>query len=644
MASTPSSFQQRATEARAYVERTCLPISGAATSLEEIGRSLEGGHLVIFAASGISLFDPSCMPSGAVFSAGLLSVLESAHTLPITVPSNASHDFLARVPFEVVLHFGRIAVGREPLLRLLDNFFSKTTINSVHTAVANLLLRSNPLTALVTPNYDILIEEAARIRLGAFTIDEALQARGVYRVCEPADFRGVAAGGPILFKIHGSIDVAKRNPDCLVFELPQESTLPDWKADVLAELLTGKDVLFVGYGGWDFDMLPALTQIAVGRVWWNCYKDPQASPHELPDEACTFIASTRGSVLFGDLRDLLSNLPGVSVEKRDGCDPSKTVREELASAFDGDDLRLWYGTLLARVGFGAEARTVLASLGGAKDELARKVEREIGHAAFHMGQYATSFRHYRTAAAHLERLEGVSTDVLNIWCEAIEALIQQHRWIAASHLLAKSFVALRHQSGAPEAELRHRRGLLYRLLAKHPILLRSAWRDRLNDRASQLLKSTEPIAAAMAARSLLQTGRIIRSDSSMVDFANVRMRFRRLGHAIAEINGYRDEGKTLFREWLAERDPKKLNAARTAFGISLQLANERRDAPGVAKALHELGKVAEARREYRVAAKNYRMSRHEFSKLEDGPLQSVQRWIQSVWRECACHVRSLLPH
>lgn len=627
MALTPSTFRQRASASRAYLETACAPIDDS--RITQIRDSMSAGRLVVFAASGVSTFKPSCMPSGRVFSSALLSVLESAASAP---RSATIHEFLGRVPFEVILHFGRIAVGRERLLRLLIGFYSARPSNPVHRALAE-MLATGSASAIVTPNYDTLIEDALRERVSSATVRDALRSSSVRRVTEPEDTNGQAQR--VLFKIHGSVDVATDGGEPITFELPQESLLPNWKRDVLATLIAGRDVLFVGYGGWDFDILPVLTGMPVARVWWNCYHDPRTRPEEMPDEACIFIVSSGGSVLFGDLRRLL----GVALDDGQGdCGPSLGVQDRIAAAFSRRELRLWYGTLLARVGFGAAALEVLRDLDG-WDELARRAERERGHASFHAGLYRSAHRHYARAARELARRAGVTSDVVNIWTESIEALIQQWRWIGASRLLGKSFIWLRRAEEVTD-EVQHRRGLLYRLLAKHPLLVVPGWRRFFNEEGGRLLNATEPIAAAMAARSLLHNGAapVFRT---LVDFGDVRVRFARLGHAIAEINGYRDEARSLYRSGRDSGNKETLDGARAAISESLRLATERADRAGVAKGLEILGGIAEAQRDFAGGADQFSKSRKAFRRLEDGALLSASRWTRLFYRELSCRLRSL---
>ncbi|HIG17356.1 MAG TPA: hypothetical protein EYQ31_08725, partial [Candidatus Handelsmanbacteria bacterium] len=54
----------------------------------------------------------------------------------------------------------------------------------------------------------------------------------------------------------------------MVFQLSQEGALPDWKRQMLARILKGRDVVVMGYSGLDFDICPILFGLEYKRLFW----------------------------------------------------------------------------------------------------------------------------------------------------------------------------------------------------------------------------------------------------------------------------------------------------------------------------------------------------------------------------------------
>lgn len=140
-----------------------------------------------------------------------------------------------KTPFEQLLeHYPH----PEHLKATFSAFFDTNAFNPIHSVLVDEVINGS-VEAIVTTNYDRCIEGALACKGLAFSLI-------VTGKEERTEFP--------LFKIHGTAE----NADSIVATLGAEYCLPDWKLDVLGELVNGKHLVFLGYSGRDFDICPAI--------------------------------------------------------------------------------------------------------------------------------------------------------------------------------------------------------------------------------------------------------------------------------------------------------------------------------------------------------------------------------------------------
>ncbi len=293
---------------------------------------------------------------------------------------------LARVPFEVVLHFGSLVIGRDPILDLLTNILSSRAWNPIHEFLGDWVRA--PDSVLVTPNYDVGIECSVLGSPNRTDLDQQLLGRGIQRVYANTS-GGKPNRGSLLFKLHGTID----HPESIVFEMPQEAQLDQWKQDLLSDVLSERAVLFVGYSGVDFEVLPELLRLPLQKVYWNAlhWDSLKQSPG-----AALLIQAKRGLPLIGHMCDLFRGL-GLRREVEEPLREVGALEDAVREAFLVETRKAWFGVTLTRLGVGCAARAVLEDATRAYPG-SEVIARDLGVALFHEGRYRSAYRHLRRIA------------------------------------------------------------------------------------------------------------------------------------------------------------------------------------------------------------------------------------------------------
>ncbi len=120
--------------------------------------------------------------------------------------------------------------------------------NLCHKVIAH-CIENNVAENIITTNFDEYIEKACLNYPDFITVQSDIE-----KVKKKSTFKNA---GKILFKIHGSLS----NPKSLLFTLKHLDRLPDWKKELLIDLLKKRPLLIAGYSGYDEDILPILKQI-----------------------------------------------------------------------------------------------------------------------------------------------------------------------------------------------------------------------------------------------------------------------------------------------------------------------------------------------------------------------------------------------
>lgn len=328
---------------------------------------------VVIVGSGISGWEPSTLPTGQDFTAGVKDALFSTPGHP-SISSNDImflKDHLDNIPFEMILERcpdqGRIG-------QLLSSLYSGHSVNEIHQALGD-LARSGKIHSIITTNYDL-------------GLDVVLSGGPLPTVVSQSD--APPPGDRVYFKIHGCVN----SPGTMIYSLSQESELPLWKKNVLSSVLSGRPLLLIGYSGLDFEICPELKRCSPSKILWNFFSN--ADKERSPGLKHVQQLRTPQHALIGDMRKLFSLL-GVPVSPTYASGGVHNIGDELRSLFSSDALLLWRARVLTSIG---HARLALDAN---KPLLLRSstdpdIVAEYAQALFQNGQYRASADQYFWAA------------------------------------------------------------------------------------------------------------------------------------------------------------------------------------------------------------------------------------------------------
>lgn len=225
-------------------------------------------QLAVLAGAGVSLNAPANLLDGGSF---MRQVVRRAVPRGVDAEWALSALRLPDVPlrrpgemlrFELLMH-ALVQHDLDPQLNVLNCFDACERPNGNHFALAELIHEG---AIVVTTNFDRLIEIAWH-RLYA---NEHLEI-AVFNEDFPPSADDVA--GPTLWKIHGSLSVDGRDTRRSVqatMASALSTSLSSRKAVFLASVLRSRDVVVVGYSGWDdFDLVPIIGDtMSTRRLTW----------------------------------------------------------------------------------------------------------------------------------------------------------------------------------------------------------------------------------------------------------------------------------------------------------------------------------------------------------------------------------------
>lgn len=322
------------------------------------------------------------MPSGQDFTKAMFSVIFG----DFLTPSAAERALLERVfgkewsahfsgmPFE---HLMECCPSEAKANALVNRLYDSRRPNALHRALAR-GLKEGKIHSVITTNYDCCLDEALAAERFPFakavTPEQALAACG--------------AAGPRYFKIHGSVEGGLETSP--TFTLRHEGLLHPHKRALLAELAEGRPLVMLGYSGLDFELCPEIERLRLAGLVWNNLRDyyPSVSAERL-------IRVKNGTLLYGDMRDLLGRWLGLADRPEMASPKEADVRTAARELFDDGELAMWRVRVLNSLGL---ASFTLEALGAADESRARvffNVER--GRAEFHSGRYKRSRRRFQGA-------------------------------------------------------------------------------------------------------------------------------------------------------------------------------------------------------------------------------------------------------
>lgn len=341
----------------------------------DFDQAIGNQELVVFAGSGISIWRPTHLPTGIELSGTIARAVLG--TDPDTTSLLRDPAFLSEyqaLPFEIVMQqCPRLAYAR----RGLADVFANAQPNPVHRSIAG-GLADGTVAHVVTTNYDCALEASL----------QSLRTSRVNRVIRADDSPG---HNSVYLKIHGSADDSDGGG--MVVALTDEKALPQWKWELLSELINGRVLVLVGYSGRDFELCPALERMQPRSVWWNTL--PLA---DLPIGCRRVLDRHNGNLVSCDMRELLTRILGPVEPLQRDFGPLETWRWP---TLDDVSLRVWGIGILNRLGYpaiaGNIAKKIESEVVGSEAEPTYWAQR--GDAAHQRGQYRDAATHYENAAA-----------------------------------------------------------------------------------------------------------------------------------------------------------------------------------------------------------------------------------------------------
>lgn len=277
-------------------------------------------HLVVWLGSGISVWAPSNLPNGQKVTSDLAAVIAAQAETPTEIVC----QLIKQTAFE---HIMERYPRREALTEIFARAYYPTAPNAVHEAFAH-LINQGVIDAVVTTNYDAGLEAACAAICAP--------ARQPLVIVEPDDAPVglVPPARPVILKIHGCASPARRHT--MVITLSEEGELEDWKRRWLQALITGRHLLVSGYSGLDFDLCAEMALLRPDALSWNSFGNPLEQPGALTDNAQRVIKAHEGTVLVGDMKEMLTRLTGQPCLAEWG-EPVSFV-DELVRELNGDEL------------------------------------------------------------------------------------------------------------------------------------------------------------------------------------------------------------------------------------------------------------------------------------------------------------------
>ena len=207
--------------------------------LKEIQSEMESGRLALLCGAGLSSPSPSNLPLASnLVSEVQRIVLDSfEHFVGVT-------DLRPEVVFKLISSH-----AADLLHSVLQHLLGSVNFNRGHLFAAQCLAAQNPV---VTTNFDQLIEAACEAEVIPFLRIPS------HRLDSPT--------APILFKIHGTVDVISS----LMYTIDHVYKGPHKKAvSLFNSVLRDRTILVLGYSGLDqLDIMPLLAKAEVKKILW----------------------------------------------------------------------------------------------------------------------------------------------------------------------------------------------------------------------------------------------------------------------------------------------------------------------------------------------------------------------------------------
>lgn len=339
----------------------------------------------VLVGSGVSLWQPTGLPSGQDFTRAMYSVLFRQELELSAVEEKLlgkifgliwSKEF-SGMPFE---HLMECCPSEAKANLLINKLYTARRPNAIHEALAK-GLKNGLIHSVITTNYDCCIDAALDNFDVAYTkVVTDDQAKQTLR--HPDDRH-------CYFKIHGSTEPGmERTP---MFSLRHEGLLNPDKRRLLARLTANRPLVLIGYSGLDFELCPEIERSDIEEIVWNdLYDEPPSI------SAKRLLERKGGCLIHGDMRIFTQNwLKTLSLPEKTE-DKTVTVRNAVEEVFSAEEITLWRIKTLNSLGlpafvFNALRRSEISSGN------AYFVFIQSGRAYFHAGRYRAARRNFKRA-------------------------------------------------------------------------------------------------------------------------------------------------------------------------------------------------------------------------------------------------------
>jgi len=277
--------------------------------IDFLAELIEEREVVFFVGAGVSLWEPSNLPSGRELKENLLLLTTSCDELAayrqLLGSSNRRPEAargksrvwsgILEKPLEWIFGVVHEELG-DRAFALLD-FMKGKPPNQIHILLAQVLARygekGSNNNVIFTTNFDTLLEDALASRLGR---------EDIVKPCyESKQFSMESMEEVRVFKLHGCIEA----PSSLITTIRALSRgLEREKAEVLMHYLRNKWICFVGYSASDPDIFPILRD-ATCRGLIICEREASFAANNNMGQ---LLGAHGGRLVRGDMRDIFGEL------------------------------------------------------------------------------------------------------------------------------------------------------------------------------------------------------------------------------------------------------------------------------------------------------------------------------------------------
>lgn len=591
--------------------------------LTNLLNSIKEKHLVLFVGSGISIYPPANLPAGGMVTKLLKRKLQELDCFDrYKNKSNYLHHIWEEPfgpSFEAILE---LAPDKNKVLKFLRELCFNCNPNNIHLFIAE-LFRKELIQVVITTNYDRCIEKAYKqltnMELPTIYLENHYKNQKLH------------SSLPFLFKIHGSIEGPEQE---IIFSLYQEGQeLVGWKKELLKQIISGKEILFLGYSGYDFDICPMLakstSEVLINKCYWSIRENEKTPGYKkigkrISPEGKRLLSRFQGE-LFGDTNILLSDIstnfqssldyPYSPIELT--SDKQERLLQEQERQveqlfkdifFDKEENHIWFIKLLNKMGVGRDAlqqcfyllnkwRTYRNTI---NEEKLSILQKEAGQALFHIGKYEKASKWFKEAEGTARKTRAQFSSIFNLRMDFIEAIRCQRKYFTcALALIQAKLWLLFYEFGESPKELFPSKAVLFQREAQ---LIQAFYPKVEASKIRFVMKILEPLLVSRFEKAKncyagygdlfgvrdieyrlyklgLHNGRESKSKRTMgrEDIGSeLTIGYERVGYAIGKINNLREQAKKLLNS-------NNFSGAERLIKSSISLAEEIGDFPGCAK-------------------------------------------------------------